>query len=44
MQILQKINKFEHKVKNLEDSFIQHKNNTEKRIIEYNNHVDQSLR
>jgi len=34
------MNKFESKYKILEDSFQQHKNQTEKRIIEYNQHVD----
>ncbi|CAD8067551.1 unnamed protein product [Paramecium sonneborni] len=42
--LLQRIGKFELKLKQLDEAFQSHKNQTEKRIIEYNQHVDQSLK
>ncbi|CAD8151116.1 unnamed protein product [Paramecium octaurelia] len=41
--LLQRIGKFELKLKQLDEAFQSHKNQTDKRIIEYNQHVDQSL-
>ncbi|CAD8063639.1 unnamed protein product [Paramecium sonneborni] len=42
--LLQRIGKFEQKLKQLDEAFQSHKNQTDKRIIEYNQHVDQSLK
>ncbi|CAD8142806.1 unnamed protein product [Paramecium pentaurelia] len=42
--LLQRIGKFELKLKQLDEAFQSHKNLTDKRIIEYNQHVDQSLK
>ncbi|CAD8057476.1 unnamed protein product [Paramecium primaurelia] len=42
--LLQRIGKFELKLKQLDEAFQSHKNQTDKRIIEYNQHVDQSLK
>ncbi|KAM3135716.1 hypothetical protein pb186bvf_012113 [Paramecium bursaria] len=42
--ITQRLVKSESRLKQLEESFTQHKNQTDKKIIEYNSHIDQSLR